>query len=124
MPALWALKAAFDHLIHHHKEYNDIEQRLTKQLLSGLMSLSNVSVYNPDKSRISTLCFNVNGMRSDKVVKALDKEAICVRGGIHCAILAHQTLNTVETGAVRAGMDYNNTPEDVSRFIDCIGRLR
>ena len=46
-------------------------------------------------------------------VQYLDENDICTRGGIHCAILAHEALNTKEIGVVRFSMGWNNTKSDI-----------
>lgn len=46
-----------------------------------------------------------------------------VRGGIHCAILAHETIGTVKTGAVRVSINAFNTKEEIYKFINVIKEL-
>ena len=57
-------------------------------------------------------------------VAYLDKHGVCVRGGIHCAILAHTKIGTVETGAVRVSLNACNTLEEVETFIQIIGDIK
>lgn len=54
----------------------------------------------------------------------MDKHGVCVRGGIHCAILAHKQIGTVETGAVRVSLNAYNTLEEVEKFIQIIGDIK
>ena len=49
-----------------------------------------------------------------------EKHKICVRSGLHCAPLAHKTLGTVKTGAVRASLSYFNTLTEVEKFLNII----
>lgn len=123
MPAIWALKAALEYLHNNFEEISNQENRLMEHLLCELMVLSNIHVYNMDRPRVSTLCFNIHGVSSSDVVKILDKASICVRGGIHCAILAHETIGTVETGAVRVSLNYLNTLDEIDRFISIIKEI-
>ena len=88
-----------------------------------MKALDKVVLYNEDYSRVPTICFNIKGMASNDVVSYLDKNEICVRGGIHCAILAHETLGTAETGAVRVSLNVFNTEKEVDTFIKVIGAL-
>ena len=67
--------------------------------------------------------FNIDGYSSDEIVKYLDTWGICTRGGIHCAILAHEALKTVKTGAVRVSVSSFNTVDEVYEFIDILRRL-
>lgn len=123
MPAIWALKAALEYLQNHFEEISSQENRLMEHLVCELKTLNNVHIYNVDKPRVSTLCFNVHGVSSSDVVRILDKASICVRGGIHCAILAHETIGTVETGAVRVSLNYMNTLDEIDRFISIIKEI-
>ena len=46
-----------------------------------------------------------------------DKFQICVRAGLHCAPLIHKKLDTINTGAVRVSLDYNNNFEEIDRLV-------
>ena len=70
-----------------------------------------------------TFCFNIIGKPSSDVVKELDDYGVCVRGGIHCAILAHTYLGTVKTGAVRVSLNSYNTFEELDEFIASVRRI-
>lgn len=120
MPAIWALKSAIEYVEEHFKDISKKESRLMANLTAKLSSLKNVTMYRTDSAHVSTLCFNVKGTPSSTVVKILDEASICVRGGIHCTILAHQTLGTVESGAVRVSLNYLNTEEEIDQFIQVI----
>lgn len=123
MPAIWALKNAIEYINKHISEMNKTESGLTQYLVKSMTALPNVIVYNADKPRVSTLAFNVKGKSSSDVVALLDKNGICVRGGIHCAILAHETLGTVKSGAVRVSMNSYNTKDEIDAFIKVIGGI-
>lgn len=123
MPAIWSLKRSMEYLTEHREEIEAREQRLLRRLAQGLSGLERVVLYRPDRPRVPTVCFNVRGVLSSDVVKYLDEHDICVRGGIHCAILAHETLGTVETGAVRASLNFFNTEDEIDRFIRVIGAI-
>ena len=124
MPAIWSLHESIAFLKDHQEANNKAESKLTDYLMSRLKELDNVYLYDLEAKRVGTCCFNVKGVPSDKVVAALDRCGICVRGGIHCAILAHEALGTVQTGAVRASLSYNNTIEEVDTFIHTISEMR
>ena len=124
MPAIWSLKVAIDNL-EKNKELNaQRESDLMQMLINGLQKDKNIVLYNVDKPRVPTICFNVNGIPSSDVVAYLDRQGVCVRGGIHCAILAHKQIGTVETGAVRISLNAYNTPEEVEKFIQIIGDIK
>lgn len=122
MPAIWALKAGIEYVETHAAEIRDREKILTKYLLQGLTNIEGVKVYDIDNERVSTCCFTITDLASDKAVSLLDSRGICVRGGIHCAILAHESLGTVETGAVRISLSYKNTKAEIDQLLDTLRR--
>lgn len=123
MPAIWSLKQSIEYITEHRNEICEKERILINRLMEGLNGLEKVVLYRPDNKRVSTLCFNVKGTMSSDVVKYLDGHGICVRGGIHCAILAHETLGTVETGAVRVSVSFFNTVDEIDEFVRVIGAI-
>ena len=123
MPAIWSLKSSIEFIEENINSIKQTEFELTEYLIEGLLTLPHVKVYQVDKPRVSTICFNVKNISSSDVVAYLDKNDICVRGGIHCAILAHHTLGTVETGAVRVSVNYMNTKNEIARFIELLREL-
>lgn len=123
MPAIWALKSAIEFIKEHHEEIDRKEKELLQRLILGLTSIENIEVIRPTVNRVPTICFNVRGKSSSDVVAHLDKNGICVRGGIHCAILAHQTIGTVSTGAVRVSMNYNNTQEEIDLLLNTLREI-
>ena len=42
-----------------------------------------------------------------------DSEGICVRAGLHCAPLAHESAGTLETGTVRFSLSAFNTEREI-----------
>lgn len=124
MPSIWALKNAIEYLESNNQHINEIEKDLTNYFIQKLTCIKGVKIYNLDKQRVATFCFNIEGILSNTVVEELDKYGICVRGGIHCAILAHQSLGTVKTGAVRISLNYFNTRAEIDYFIEKIEEIK
>ena len=73
--------------------------------------------------RVPTVCFNVIDKKSSEVVSYLNDRGICVRGGIHCAIKAHETINTVKTGAVRVSLNFYNSFEEIDAFVEALKEI-
>ena len=120
MPAIWSLHAGIEYIVQHYDELQKKERYLMKYLLEQLGALDNVVIYDKNTDRVSTCCMNVIDMGSDKVVALLDSFGICVRGGIHCAILAHEAIGTVSTGAVRISLNYCNSEEEIDYLINVL----
>ena len=123
MPAIWTLKCSAEYILEHLDEMRRQETLLLSRLIEGLQHMERVTLYKADRTRVPTMCFNIKDMASSDVVRYLDRHEICVRGGMHCAILAHQAIGTVETGAVRVSINSFNTVEEVDEFIRVIGEI-
>ncbi len=119
LPAISALSAGLDFVngvgigeISRH------EEALCELCISELSKISGVTFYC---SKLGpTLIFNLRDIPSDILAAELDAHGICVRGGFHCAPLAHKTLGTPEHGAVRVSFSYFNTEADVLLLADAL----
>lgn len=120
MPAIWALKAGIEYVDSHADEIRKEEMDLMAYLLEGLSDIDGIQLYDADKKRVSTCCFTIDNLSSDKTISLLDSKGICARGGIHCAILAHEAIGTVETGAVRLSLNYRNTKAEIDQLLDTL----
>ena len=123
MPAIWSLKAATEYTLEKFSENQAVEEALNDYLVKKMMSLNNVILYDVEYERVDTLGFNVKGYTSNEVVEFLDKKDICVRGGIHCAIIAHEALGTTNIGMVRVSLCETNTIEEIDTFVAIIDEM-
>lgn len=123
MPAIWSLNASIKWVNEHRDFIRTHEGELQRYLLSLLEQLDNVIIYDKEFKRLGVLGINILGMKSSDVVQALDKLEICTRGGIHCAILAHEALRTKETGIVRLSLGWSNTKEEIDVAIAAIQKV-
>ena len=81
--------------------------------------MDGVTMYgSPFENCGGVILFNVDGYTPARVGTVLDERGICVRSGLHCAPMAHNTLGTGENGAVRASIGFFNTTVDVRRLAD------
>lgn len=93
------------------------EKELTNYFIEGISNLPKIKIYG-DESRLGVVALNVEGVDCIEVSRKLDEEyQIATRGGLHCAILAHETLGTKENGCVRFSFGYFNTKREVDRAI-------
>lgn len=98
------------------------EKALNLRLQKHLEGFPEVTVYAP-MHHGSVLLFNIAGHSSEEVGQALNKMGFCVRAGFHCAALAHQTLGTPSTGAVRVSPGYSNTEAQMDAFAEAVKRI-
>ncbi len=98
------------------------EEHLCRQTVQMLGNIRGVKLYLPEYLG-SCLLFSVDGMPSEEVADALNVGGICVRAGFHCAALAHSTLSTPESGAVRLSFSVFNTHGEIEKAIRQISNL-
>ena len=75
----WALPKAFE--LHQQLGKANVQQRihaLNAQTKEGLAGMSHVRLYTPDRPELSSglVCFDVDGMKPDEVVKRLHDKGI------------------------------------------------
>ncbi len=101
------------------------ERELTQALYEGLAGMDGVTLYSPrqEAGRAGIVCFNVGNLPSAQAADALARRDIAVRGGLHCAPLAHRALGTLERGAVRASLGHANNFEEVEAFLKAVREL-
>ena len=96
---------------------------LENRLSDGLMNISGITVYGRCKNKVSTALFGIDKIPSEQVSSYLSSEGICVRGGLHCAPLAHKALGTLDAGAVRASISHFNSGRDIDIFLSEIQKI-
>ena len=62
-------------------------------------------------------------MSCDALSERLGAAGIAVRSGLHCAPLAHDTADTLQTGTVRLSVSPFNTPREIDRAADVIENI-
>ena len=82
-----------------------------------------IETYAPEYDG-SIVLFNVRGVPSERVASMLDGQGVCVRGGYHCAALAHRTLGTPEGGAVRVSFGAYNRPAELDALYRAIKAIK
>ena len=61
---------------------------------------------------------------ADRLASALDRRwGIAVRAGLHCAPWAHESAGTLATGALRFGVGWGNTQEDIDLALEALAEL-
>ncbi len=111
------LKAGVEFLQKNFEIILKKEQKLSKYLYFKLKNLKFLEIYSKNNSQ-NVFSFNVKNMDSSLVANILsEKYNICVRSGLHCAPLIHKKLNTLESGAVRVSIDFNNTFAEIDKLI-------
>ena len=104
-----------DNVERHERELFEIAKR-------RLSELSGVRLYCSECVG-SVLLFSVDGVDSERVCEYLSRCGICVRGGYHCAALAHRAIGTADSGAVRVSFGVFNNEKDIDALVDALEKF-
>ena len=101
------------------------EEELIGWLDERLDEMDFVKRYGPDACRKTGISLiNIRGVGAEEVTSVLSsKYGIAVRGGYHCAGLAHKTIGTWDEGAVRISVGPFNTRKDMEKLADAIREI-
>ena len=97
------------------------EMSLCRGFCAALRQIPDVTVYSEidEKPELyaPVVSFNIKGVPSTEAAAALSRLGFYMRGGLHCAPLAHRKLGTLDSGTVRFSPSVFTTPEDVARLV-------
>ena len=102
--------------IHSH------ECSLVARLCDRFSDIPKVTLYAAHH-RGGVLLFSIQDISADRVGSFLNERGFCVRTGFHCAALAHATLGTPPSGAVRVSPSLFNTTAQIDTLADTIKDL-
>ncbi len=97
------------------------EKQLACRLKEGISAIKGIELY---ECFGGIVLFNFTDTDSENVCAALDERGVCVRGGLHCAPLAHKVLGTEKIGAVRISLSYFNQKSEIDRFLKILSKIR
>ncbi|MEG2000678.1 MAG: aminotransferase class V-fold PLP-dependent enzyme [Evtepia sp.] len=98
------------------------EQGLKQIAANGLRRIPNIEVFS-GCSQSGVISFRKVGMDCGRTGDFLSQNGICVRSGLHCAPLAHQTAETLQTGTTRVSFSAFNTEREVRYFLRVMEQL-
>lgn len=108
--------------VKHKEKIRKKTETLSRLMIDGLHEIKNVTVYTDNLNGV--IAFNIKGTPSTDVSQKLDTDyGISVRSGLHCAPLAHRHIGTLQQGAVRASLGWNNNESDVKVFLRAVAEL-
>lgn len=97
---------------------------LTARLCDGLEKNKNITLYSR-QNPVGIVSFSYDGYSSQEIAGVLsDYYDIAVRGGYHCAPLAHKFLHTDENGLIRVSFCEANTSDEADELIFAINDLK
>lgn len=103
--------------IYHH------ENALCEILLDGLKNTDSVITYRKGEHFVPIVSFNIENISAHSLATALSREGFALRGGLHCAPLAHKTIGTLPEGTVRFSPGVFNSQKDTVLLVNAIKKL-
>ncbi|MEM0982817.1 MAG: aminotransferase class V-fold PLP-dependent enzyme [Planctomycetota bacterium] len=107
-------------------QHHDNEMRQTRRLIEALDAMPGVTRYGLDanEERTAVVLFNIEGHHPREVADILDKRhSIAVRGGTHCAPIAHEAIGTGEAGAVRASPGVGTSDQETNTLVRAVEQI-
>ena len=127
-PGIAGLSAGLDEVIERGLDFIfEHEWQLTKYCLEKLQEIDGVTVFGPDITvkRLAVIPFIINGTDVQEIAMIFDQHySVALRGGLHCAPLAHESIGTVEEGTLRASFGIYNTIEEIDQWIEMIKEIK
>lgn len=94
------------------------EKLLCSRFVSGLRRIPGAVIYRDDRANYApVVSFALKGRNVSDTAAILHKQGFCLRAGLHCAPLAHETLGTREQGTIRFAPSVFNTPVQVDALL-------
>ena len=97
------------------------EHELIEQAIAGLCEIPGLRLVGAPRERAGVVSFVVDGIRTEDVGKALDREGIAVRAGHHCAQPILRRFGFEST--VRPSFAIYNNSEDVEALVAAVRRI-
>jgi cysteine desulfurase/selenocysteine lyase len=100
------------------------ELEVASYALARLAEVPGLRIFGPPagEGRAGIVSFELAGVHAHDVSEILDRHAVCVRAGHHCAQILMERLGVPAT--TRASLAVYNTPDEVDRLIDGILDVR
>jgi cysteine desulfurase family protein len=102
------------------------ERELADFAITRLEGISGVRVYAPARpeNRTGAVALNIGGLDANAAAETLDRDfGIACRAGLHCAPLAHRSLGTELSGAIRFSFGAFSTGRDAEIACEAVKAL-
>ncbi|MCL2147589.1 MAG: aminotransferase class V-fold PLP-dependent enzyme [Synergistaceae bacterium] len=127
IPAIMGLKKALEYIKSVGiKTIFEEELKLTERFISGIREIGDVDIVGKKdmNDRIAVISLDFVDRDNARIAAALDGDyGIMTRCGLHCAPVAHKTLNTYPRGTVRFSFGHFNTTDDIDYIIESIKEI-
>lgn len=123
LPAIAALGEGVNFLSKNLKSFGEHLLDSTARLIQGISAIPGATCYSKP-NRAGICAFKLEKMQSSEVADLLNVDFdVAVRGGLHCAPLAHKHLKTDKEGLVRASLAVQNSSREINYFISAVNKI-
>lgn len=104
------------------------EIKLCERFCEGAKRLKKIRLYNditPENYRnfSPVVSFNIEGLGSVEGAEMLSSHGFYMRGGLHCAPLAHKKINTIDGGTIRFSPSVFNNEKEVNLLLKTLSNF-
>lgn len=124
LPAIVSLLEGVRYLTVHGDKAQTRLKLLSGYLINGLRKLDGYVIYSaPNPCGI--VAFKHKLLPAEFIAERLSSEFdIAVRGGLHCAPLAHEALGTLDDGLVRASFSHFNSEREIESLLSALKSIQ
>lgn len=117
LPAIAALCEGLRYVKKNFNNFGELLYSSTADVIAALNAIEKVKCYSlPNKSGI--VSFSIDGLDSTTAADIFNSDYdVAVRGGLHCAPLAHEYLGTSSGGLIRASLSVQNSAGEIDCFL-------
>ena len=100
------------------------ESEITGYAFDRLAEVRDLRIFGPPmgEDRAGIISFELEGVHAHDVAEILDRHAVCVRAGHHCAQILMERLGVAAT--TRASLAVYNTREEIDRLVEALNDAR
>lgn len=120
VPGIAGLREGIRFVSANQQEIREREECLVRRIAEGLGNISGCEVWYDPVGQNSVMSFRWKRVEPAALGQWLAERGICVRCGLHCAPLAHQSAGTLPEGTVRVSVSAFNTPAEGERFLQAV----
>lgn len=99
------------------------EQAMCDIFCDGLSGTDGVTMYRRGEHFVPIVSFNIEDIPASELAGKLSDLGFALRGGLHCAFLAHRTIKTLPDGTVRFSPSVFSSEKDVVFLIDTVKKI-
>ena len=103
------------------------EKKLMLDLFEDICDIKDLKIYTSPKlikNFPGVFSINFKNKNSENITSVLGKAGIAVRGGLHCAPLAHEFLGTLSCGAVRISPSVFTTKQEIKKLSSILRKIK